>query len=382
MITEPIILNKTGERIARALERISNQSSAVLGVKRALSLDVSTSAWDRTDDAGGLVANATHDGAAVINDFDSIYPWSDIVTVNYSRTLGVVARYGDTNFSFTPVSGIEVMTYIPAFYWKRWRDSANEYIQISKDYFEGAHFSEEFYIARYTISSGTRSVSGVASTVNTTIATFRANAQAIGSKWGLLDYHIFLIQMLYLVEYADNDAQTILGLGFTDALNTAQLNCGGCDTLGMKSGCLVNDGKHAVIYRGIENIYGNIWQFIDGITTSDKRSYICYEPSEYENEKTTAPYEQMGYTNAATTDSYIKQMGFDSTNPMVMLPTTVGGSSSTFYCDNYWCDNGLRVAPFGGGWDTGAKVGMFCWYLNYAFRSTNASLGSRLLLTI
>lgn len=75
---------------------------------------------------------------------------------------------------------------------------------------------------------------------------------------------------------------------------------GQCDSLGMKSGCLNNDSKHAIIYRGIENIFGNIWQFVDGINIKENQSYVCTNPSEYVSDTFAAPYKELGYANSNT----------------------------------------------------------------------------------
>ena len=187
--------------------------------------------------------------------------------------------------------------------------------------------------------------------------------------------------MLYLVEYADYNSQAKLGLGHSASSNTAQINTGGCNELGMKSGCLVNDGSHAMIYRGIENIFGNIWQFVDGLGIKDNVGFISYNHNDYANEVFTTPYSQVGYTNA-TSNGNPKVLGYDSNNPMVMLPTTLGGSGTTGTCDYYWQNTGNRVALFGGSWYDGANVGLFCWYLASDFSGAGALVGSRLLLTI
>lgn len=44
----------------------------IFGVRRQISS--SSPAWERLGDAVGLVANATHDGSSVRNDFDELYP--------------------------------------------------------------------------------------------------------------------------------------------------------------------------------------------------------------------------------------------------------------------------------------------------------------------
>ena len=377
--TKPIILDETGKRIVKALEEIAtNSPTPVYGISRDITS--TSSAWRRIGASIGMHANATHDGSAVDNDFDEVYPYNAIKTVNINDNGEVLAEIGDANFAFDGTNG-DVFTYIPEFYWKREVSDNTETIQISEHHFKGATHSHAFYIARYTTSVNTHSISGVASTVSTNIATFRTQAKAKGSGFGLIDYHLFLIQMLYLVEYADYNSQAELGLGHSASSNTAQINTGGCDELGMKSGCLVNDGSHSMIYRGIENIFGNIWQFVDGLGIKDNVGFISYNHNDYANEVFTTPYSQVGYTNA-TSNGNPKVLGYDSNNPMVMLPTTLGGSGTTGTCDYYWQNTGNRVAFFGGYWAYGAYGGLFCWTLNYVFSYAAADIGSRLLLAI
>ena len=350
----------TSGGVYEALQRTKD----IYGVKRLTTQ--SSSAWERTDS-----------NTASVN-FDTVYPWSDIISVNYDKTLGITAKYGDSNFAFDGSNG-EVMTYIPEFWYRRYVDNNVEYIQISKHHFTKAKKSEAFYLGRYTTSSGTRSISGVTSTVSTDIATFRSNAKAIGDGWGIMDYHIFFIQMLYLVEYADYNSQSVLGQGVCSA--STQVSSGGCDSLGMSSGCITNDGVSSVIYRGLENIFGNIWQFIDGITIVDHQAYVSYNQNDYVNAKTTGSYRMLGYVNA-TSDGYPTNLGYDSDNEIVAFPTAVGGSSSTYMCDYYWQSAGTRLAVFGGAWNAGASDGFFCWYLLADFSVSTTSVGSRLLLTI
>ena len=354
-------------------EYMEQYTTKIYGVKR--SLTTSDSAWERTNDSIGLNANATHDGTEVQNDFDNLYPWCDIKTVNMADNGTINAEIGDANFKFDGSNG-EVMTRIPPFYYSREQDSNYEYIKISNRYFEGAKHSPEFYIGRYTSSSGAHSKSGVASQVSTNITTFRTQATAKGTGWQQLDYHYFLLELLYLVEYADYNSQSKLGQG--NCSTSAQINSGSLDSLGMKSGCLANAGATAVIYRGIENIFGNIWQCVDGLNIKDNVAYICYKPSSYQVDKFDGDYSAVGYTNA-TSNGNLKTLGMDNNNPLIALPTSVGGTSTTYMCDYYWQNTGNRIARVGGSWGAGAGGGLFYWVLDSGSGAASAIFGSRLL---
>ena len=59
--------------------------------------------------------------------------------------------------------------------------------------------------------------------------------------------------MLYLVEYANYNCQVQVGYGNSEG--TFSIQTGTCNSIGNQSGYLTNDKKHAVVYRGIENLW-------------------------------------------------------------------------------------------------------------------------------
>ena len=460
----------TEKDLENALQNAKLYSGKNYGIKRLIT-DNTLPTWTRIADAEGLTANATKNGTEVANDFDNLYPWSHIRKCNVDAATGqVLAYYGETGFQADGSNG-EVMVKIPEFWWKRERlpdefGNVYEYIYIADYARAGYKKSEEFFVGAYIISTETtegdtiiaHSRSGAIPKYNTTKANFRNYAKALGEGWQLMDYHYFLLQMLYLVEYAHYNSQSMLGngivgfntakaliaennvnriivssvgtglwvgkticIGATDAWNSSVAadreitsiedyndgqvtgkaihfngdpvniavnnviwgsaqKTGENDSLGNASGCLINDSYHSVNYRGIENIFGHMWQHIDGLNIKDYIAYICKDPASYENDKFDAPYEKIGYVNAETTDSYIKKLGLDEKHPEVALPTEIGASSSTGACDNYWCAEGNRIACVGGDfyydWST---AGFFAWHCGDTSGGTAWSCGARLL---
>ena len=150
--------------------------------------------------------------------------------------------------------------------------------------------------------------------------------------------------MLYLVEYADYNSQSKLGKGYTNGSHTAPVNSGGCDRLGMKSGSVDGTDNTSMIYRGIEDIFGNVWQFIDGINIRNSQTYICYDANKYAVDTFSGSYKALGYTNAPT-EGYASKLGYDSANPMVAITTEATGSTSTNMCDYFYRSaDGDRIA--------------------------------------
>jgi len=172
--------------------------------------------------------------------------------------------------------------------------------------------------------------------------------------------------------------EAVENITLTTTIWTCVQSAGQCDELGMKSGCLINDSKHNVIYRGIEGIHSNIFQFVDGINIKDRVAYICYDPSEYVSDKFDEPYEALGYTNADT-DGYPKTLGFDINHPLIQFPTEIGGGTTTGVTDYYYQATGNRVARVGGLSFNGASAGCWFWVLNFVSSFAYWTCGARVL---
>ena len=379
---EPTIVTRK-ECEMKASEK-ANQTTKIYGVKR--DINTSETTWKRTDDGINLTAQAQigTENTEVTNDFDKIYPWSDIETYTYDvEKKEVTSWYNDNpdGFQFNGSKG-EVLTYIPTFYYKRYQENGYEYILISNKNLEGYTRSDEFSIGRYTMSGDSNAVhskSGVQPLTYKKINEFREYARKLGSEFNQLDYHYFIIQLLYLVEYADYDSQKVLGLGNTN--NTTSIKSGECNDLGMKSGTLNNDGQHSMIYRGIEDIYGNIWQFVDGINIQDSQSYVCYDSSKYQSNKFDGCYQPIGYTYAnSSMYGYIKKLGYDSNNSLIQFSTEIGGSENTYIPDKYWqVASGSRMALVGGTSNITTFAGLWCWALDHDLSDTWSGVGARLI---
>ena len=458
-----ISVNGIPQTIVNNSVDIRIESNTIYGIERNIANNSATS-WDRTDNAVGLVANATHDGTEVQNDFDNLYPWSHMKTVNYDPTEKMItATIGDSNFKFDGSNG-QVMTIVPEFYFTYWADDTKEHWQISEYAIEGFTKVPGFMLGRYpsakTTDNKLMSASGMFPEVLKTITSFRNDSKAVGDDFGQMDWRYFAVQLLYLVEYADYNSQAKLGNGYTslrvsnndkalvtetnvnriiiatanannfkvgqaisvgtnatwnwnvaknrlitsitdysegditgkainfdgDPVNIAVDNVvwstgqksGECDVLGMKSGCVANDGKSAVIYRGLENIFGNVWQFVDGINIKDYVAYVCYNPENYVVDKFDGDYKAVGYVNA-NKEGWGKTLGHAANHPLVTLTTDIGGSSSNYLSDYYYTNPGNRVVRVGGRWPDGARAGLWSWACASGSSSTDYHMGSRLL---
>lgn len=453
----------TEKEMREAIDQAISKKGNLYGIKRKVN-DNTSPAWERIGDSIGLVAKATKNGETVQNDFDSRYPWSEIISYNYDVIKKKInAYYGDPTFKFDGTNG-EVLTRIPEFYWKREIVNGYEYIYIADYAIAGFNKSEEFSVGRYDAcideDGKLHSYSGYSPSTNKNITQHRDAAKLLSDEFCMIDYRYFMLQMLYLVEYANYHSQSQLGNGIIgirynandkaiiaqertntiviatndyfkvgqqiaigttvdgvsickdrtitkiteyskdttegtaitfdgEPVNIAIGNIihacaqkeGGCDSLGMQSGCLANDSQHAMIYRGIENIFGNVYNWIDGLNIQNYQAYICRNPKEYISDKFEVPYIKLGYVNCNEKDMYIKKLGFDEKNPDIALPIEIGGGagSSSGMCDFYSSSEGNRVALVGGTFGSGSFAGLWYWFCYSSSAASYLHCGARLL---
>ena len=201
----------------------------------------SSTVCERLGDAVGLTAKA-HKGSAesVDNDFDNIYPWSDIKTCNIDADGNVLAYLGDSSFRRDGTNG-DVMVEIPKFYYRRIKTGTAEEFWICASKLPGYELHPLFidngkevgkvFHSVYNASSFTdetdnkvklQSITGVQPRVRTTRASFRTYARNKGAIWGIEDIScVNALQLLYLVEYANTNSQSALGSGVANLPYTA-----------------------------------------------------------------------------------------------------------------------------------------------------------------
>ena len=133
------------------------------------------------------------------------------------------------------------------------------------------------------------------------------------------------------------------------------------------------DGKTAVQYRWIENLWGNVFQWVDGFNANGTTAYYCTDPSKYADDTST------GYTNIGTLpdSGWIKDLTV--TDNGLLIPKTNGGSETTYIPDYMWSSSGWRVLYVGGYWISGTSAGLLCFHAHYPSSDSDSSLSARLL---
>ena len=289
------------------------------------------------------------------------------------------------------------MVKIPKYYVKVTVDDTYETWMVCKykkegyktpDFFLRADGTEADYyeIARYETSSGNRSAANSTPTTSQNKAYFRQQAALLGNGWhtSLPAEKFNCLEILMSIEFATRNIQSI-AVGLTGGVTSAQ-KTGTTDNLiittdnkGIKpySG-VVSDptsNTQAFSWRGIENPFGNILEFIDGIIVNDRKVYYCRDWTKWAD-TITKDYVQIVGT-VPTQNGYINALAQND----LRLPIGVNsvGDSDSDYCDYYTMPSvDYAIALYGGSYLTGLRAGIFHWNFAHDAAMYNGDVGSRL----
>ena len=257
--------------------------------------------------------------------FDKYMPWKGMEEYNIVNSV-VGVKQGEQGFSRTN----DTVVFIPEFYYKVVDDVTNQkrYFYISSKLTSGfeKHPGSGRYVGKYNTASGYVSKTGLAPLTNITRATARTESMAKGTGWYQYDYASWCaVVLLYIVEYADWNSSSKIGTGANKGVS------GRTDSMTYHTG--EASTTSGVQYRHIENVFGNIETFVDGINFSGNNVYVCTNPDKYADDTDS------GYTYVGTktgSNGYIKALGFSKTAPWAFYPTAVGGSNTTYITDQCW----------------------------------------------
>lgn len=345
----------------------------------------------------------------------------------------------------------QVMVEIPQHYRKFVTDGTKRQVWLSTIPLEGYHKVPKSYVSAYqaTVQRSTLKLSSVVNTdpdfrggnntdwdntyrslcglpaTNISRTNFRKyarNRNTNTTSWNCMVYDIYkTIYWLFVVEYANFNSQSAynaqltsegfkqggLGNGVTNInynlwttynSNNPIIPCGYTDSLGNNTGVVTftmpEEFNTTLLnisvprYRGIENPFGHIWQWTDGINirispTEENggdglsKVFICNDPSNF-NDSSYTGYTYVG--DEARTEGYIKELIFGEYGEV--MPKVIAGSSSTYFCDYHYTNipstETLRGVLFGGPAYPGAFAGFVYAYSYYAPSISYTDVGSRL----
>lgn len=253
---------------------------------------------------------------------------------------------------------------------------ADQSITVSENLTDEANVQAKIETEKdFTASSGDKlsSVSGKAPINYVRRSHSREIAFNRGAGWRQLDYDLVsAIQLFYVVEYADFDAHAKIGAGLSDwvgATWVARSNYNPIETTGKSNsdGNATNNVSNGdgvtgsyMTYRGIENFYGHIWAWVDGINIDSHVPYVTNNDGDWAD-ATTVNYTSLGVTLPAAD-------GYQVTLEQIVrgfLPASVGGDGDTYISDYYLQGSTTRVVMLSGASSSGKKVGLFDWAMNY-----------------
>lgn len=258
---------------------------------------------------------------------------------------------------------------------------------------------------------------------NTTRANMRTYATNAGSELLCYEYYKWIFYWCWVIEYATFNSQAAynaeltsegyhqggLGDGVTTWDGTSWNNyngyypltpCGYGNDIGNFTGIkdlvipdtTVSDSITVATktfkmprWRGFDNPFGDIWTNLEGIVikrnvaNEDSNVYTTIDPEEFTDEigsKSVAGIE-------VAKNGYIK--AFDLGRTGEIIPSEVGGSTTTYMCDYHWCNSGstaLRTLLVGGRAHHGAGSGLSYFHSSNGVGYADATVGFRTIIRL
>lgn len=210
---------------------------------------------------------------------------------------------------------------------------------------------------------------------------FRALANNRGEGWEEFSFLAWqALQVLGYTFLGNFNGQVSLGNGNVSKSYPASSSIqsdsphilnGASNTLGNEAGA-TNDFMSLL---GVENLWGQCWQWVDGVLFQDAQAYVSAVPAS----TITEDYYPVGspISQAGDSGSYISE--FQKLVNFILIPGAGSGNSSRFVGDSFWWSGGLRGALVGGHASYGARCGLACLSAYYAPGLRLRSVGGRVM---
>lgn len=306
-----------------------------------------------------------------------------------------------TGATYETVRKESLMVHFPKYYHKTierspgiWRTYISEQ-QIDNDYIEEPELLLGTFEGIISDENGgaLTSTGSSISTASKTMAQFVAAAKVNGSMYGIGDYrsHATIARMFcayYKTTNISTSNSAIPCSGGTKRYNYGWT--GGTKALGNRDGkaAVNNDtGYYSTNFLGLEDCYYSKWEFVQGINIL-KGKYVVYDGGSFPD-KDVADLEAAGATNIrvvgyepnpAATEGYngwIKTVAQGKYGDV--LPTSNGGSETTYYSDYSWFNpTGNRIFLRSGASVNGSRCGVFVATADDASSASWTSVGARL----
>jgi len=214
-------------------------------------------------------------------------------------------------------------------------------------------------------------------------------ANNIGSGYGTMNiWTMSAIRLLFYTEMGSLNSQTALGRGVVDldgGTGFAGLNTGadsadsniGTNGTGTGTG---TDGETPIVYRGIENLWGNVWQYVIGYNEVDAEHRITKQDGTgtLAGDLAAGEYEASN-VSPITTNGYQSDVLTENLLQYLMIPNSVTGSSSTYLCDYFYAHDAgeTNILLSGGLWYEGSNAGVGSLASNQGSSLSARAFGAR-----
>ena len=251
---------------------------------------------------------------------------------------------------------------------------------------EGYTYLDYFALGKYEMSGSSSkgySTSGATCLVSVTRNQARTAARSYGDSsnyyngYQLQDYSMtVLYNFLCMTYYKTANIQTVYG-GRTSAVSSwsSASATGTTDPIEGLNGW--NTTTDCVKMLGIENPYGNVNKWIDGIVFSKTNVYMFRLPHNYSDSTTGANSFGVARPNSSDFITALKP-GTTVATKSYVYPSAVGGSADTYVGDKAFYSDTGTVLYVGGSWGYTSLAGL--WYLGGGFvaSDSDAAVGARL----
>ena len=296
-------------------------------------------------------------------------------TYSINSAAGTITTDFDTEFNFeTVLQDGNTMIKIPTFY-KRFDTITNNQItafsisktKVNDDFVpypcfvkqDGSGAVMDYILISKGKATGTSSkatcVSGASPLVDVTRAEMRTAARANGTGWQQFDWMVLqLLRDLFCVVFATTNSQLIF-LGRTTGFSKAA-TVGG--TWNIATPCGWNTTTMQNRFFGIEDVFGNVQDWCDGITFSGATIYSTVDYNHF----TDTTNNMVNSGSRPTSSGYISALTYNTVQPFLNYPSAASGGKTQYYCDYEYNNSSGVVIYVGGYWKEGTHAGL--WFLN------------------
>lgn len=239
---------------------------------------------------------------------------------------------------------------------------------VQKDY---------FYLGAYSATgSGSKlgSNSGAAPLVDTSITDFINYAHNRGSGYEIMAFYQWTyVQALYVMKYGNLNSQAALGKGYTSGSSVQ--TTGATNTQGMCYGN-PNSGTDRMKLFGLEDLWGNVYQFISGLYSDNNRNLFTTTDNFGVNKNVNAWEYNVSSGVVSNTGGYMTKSQGTNNGGFIYK---AGNNNSTTYYSDYASLSASGFPHVGGNWDDDDFAGAFDCRVYYSESEPISSVGSRLM---